>query len=96
MHSFIRLNGFKVSAGTETDVIVSTNSLYTTEAAKTIEIRKRKCRFRDEPLQDANGSKLMNIYSQTGCVFQCNLEIATRLCGCVPWNYPTIPGMTST
>ena len=92
---YIRLNGFKVSAGTETSVIVSTNVLYSTDAVKAIDISKRKCRFRDEPLQNANGSRLMDVYSQTGCVFQCHLEIAIRFCGCVPWYYPTAPGMTS-
>ena len=84
-----------MSAGTETYVIVSMNNLYSTEAVEAIDINKRKCRFRDELLQNANGSRLMNVYSQTGCVFECHLEIATRLCGCVPWNYPTMPGMTT-
>ena len=92
----IRLNGFKVTAGTETNVIVSMNDLHSTDEVRQIDIKKRKCRFRDEPLTRSNGLKFMDVYSQTGCIFECHLEIATRICGCTPWNYPRIPGMSST
>lgn len=75
--------------------ILSMNSLYSTDAVRAIDINKRKCRFRDEPLENANGSRFMDVYSQTGCILQCHIEIATRFCGCTPWYYPTIPDMTS-
>ena len=91
-----RLNGFKVTAGTETDVIVSTNDLYSTDDVKSIDLKKRKCRFGDEPLKNSEGAKFMNTYSQAGCTYQCYLEIAAKICGCTPWYFPRVPGTPST
>ena len=91
-----RLNGFKVTAGTETDVIVSTNDLYSTDVVKSIDLKKRKCRFGDEPLKNSEGAQFMNTYSQAGCTYQCYLEIAAKICGCTPWYFPRVPGTPST
>ena len=93
---YYRLNGFKVAAGTETDIMVSSNDLYSTEAVKSIDLEKRKCRFNDEPLETSEGTEFMNKYSQTGCIYQCYLEKAAKLCGCTPWYYPRVPGAPST
>ena len=86
----IRLNGFKVSAGMETDVIVSMSDLYSTDDVKAVDKETRKCRFRDEPMISDESSPFMKIYSQTGCTFQCYLEIASKVCGCIPWYHPRL------
>jgi hypothetical protein len=91
-----RLNGFKVTAGTETDIMVSMNDLYSTTAVRNIDKKTRKCRFKDEPMGTSEGITFMNKYSQTGCTFQCYLEIAAKACGCTPWYYPRVPGTPST
>jgi hypothetical protein len=91
-----RLNGFKVTAGTETDIMVSMNDLYSTTAVRNIDKKTRKCRFKDEPIGTSEGITFMNRYSQTGCTFQCYLEIAAKACGCTPWYYPRVPGTPST
>ena len=57
--------------------------LFSLSAAK-ISPTKRDCRFRNEN-QDM---KLFNQYSQNGCMFECQIAMATKKCGCVPWDYP--------
>ena len=47
---------------------------------------RRKCRFR----KDTHGLKLFTQYSQAACQFECQIEIATNKCGCVPWDYPQL------
>ena len=91
-----RLNGFKVTAGTETDIMVSMNDLYSTPEVRKIDKKTRKCRFKDEPIGTSEGLTFMDKYSQTGCTFQCYLEIAAKDCGCTPWYYPRVPGTPST
>ena len=44
------------------------------------------CRFRKE----SSGLKLFSQYSQNACQFECQIEIATAKCGCVPWDYPHV------
>jgi len=75
----------------ETDVIVSMSDLYSTDDVKAVDKETRKCRFRDEPMFSDESSPFMKIYSQTGCTFQCYLEIASKVCGCIPWYYPRLP-----
>ena len=91
-----RLFGFKVTTGTETDITVSSSDLYSTEAVKSIDLKTRKCRFPDEPLISPDGTQFMNMYSQTGCTYQCYLEFAAKTCGCTPWYHPRLPGSPST
>ena len=45
---------------------------------------RRSCRFR----HDIEGLKLFKQYSQSACQFECQIEMATKKCGCVPWDYP--------
>ena len=47
---------------------------------------RRECRFRKDTL----GLKLFTQYSQAACQFECQIEIATNKCGCVPWDYPQL------
>ena len=76
----------------ETDITVSMSDLHSTDEVKEIEMRTRKCRFRNEPIF-SGGMPFMNVYSQTGCVLQCHLEIASKLCGCIPWYHPKLPNV---
>ena len=47
---------------------------------------RRDCRFR----KDNHDLKLFSQYSQAACQFECQIEIATNKCGCVPWDYPQL------
>ena len=57
--------------------------LYLILASKLSEER-RSCRFR----HDIEGLKLFKQYSQAACQFECQIQMATEKCGCVPWDYP--------
>lgn len=58
---------------------------YTTEGARQLTIKQRKCVFPDEiPL------KTDYIYTFSACMIQCRMETSRRLCGCVPWFYQRI------
>lgn len=58
---------------------------YTTEGARQLSIRQRKCVFPDE-------IKLVtsNEYSFSACMIQCRMDASKRLCGCIPWFYNNI------
>ena len=32
-------------------------------------------------------------YSQEGCYFECLMKQSTKLCGCIPWQYPQMSGI---
>ena len=51
------------------------------ERLKTFGSAERKCRF----VNENEGLKLFTNYSQGNCLFECKLEMARDLCGCIPW-----------
>lgn len=55
-------------------------------AASKLSEERRKCRFR----KDNHDLKLFSQYSQAACEFECQIQMATRKCGCVPWDYPQL------
>ena len=36
---------------------------------------------------------MLNVYSKQGCLFECRLENAFELTGCIPWDYPIPPSL---
>lgn len=58
---------------------------YTTEGARQLSIKQRKCVFEDE-------IKLLtsDIYTYHSCMIQCRMKIARDLCKCVPFFYQII------
>ena len=59
---------------------------YRIYAASKLSEKRRKCRYRKEN----HGLKLFRQYSQDACEFECQIEMATTKCGCVPWDYPQL------
>jgi hypothetical protein len=53
---------------------------------RSLSISERRCRFSDE----TDGSSLFEIYSHSGCLFECLWRQALELCGCIPWKYPQL------
>ena len=54
------------------------------ENIRTVEVKKRKCRFEDE----TDGLKLFSTYSKDNCLYECRYQLAKEKCQCVPWNVP--------
>ena len=45
---------------------------------------QRKCRFKFE----SGSLRLFTGYTQSACLFECQLEYSYNKCQCIPWNYP--------
>ncbi|KAE8738754.1 hypothetical protein FOCC_FOCC015764 [Frankliniella occidentalis] len=56
---------------------------YTTDSARQLSIRQRRCVFEDEIALVTD-----TIYTFTACMRQCRMELAHALCGCIPPFYP--------
>ncbi|XP_050536537.1 sodium channel protein Nach-like isoform X2 [Daktulosphaira vitifoliae] len=60
---------------------------YTTDGARQLTIKQRKCVFPDEiPLVTDY------IYTFSACMTQCRMDKTRHICGCVPWFYKKIKG----
>ena len=56
----------------------------TSESAKNLAEEQRKCRFKSE----SGSLRLFTGYTQSACLFECQLEYSYSKCQCIPWNYP--------
>ena len=80
----LRSSSVEVKPGYISTVLITPSVHMADENTARIGERKRNCRFNFE----ASKLKLTKIYSQSGCIFECQLEEASEFCGCVPWDYP--------
>ena len=39
---------------------------------------------------------MFKYYREEGCIYECKLEYASKMAGCIPWDYPTIKNMSDT
>ncbi|XP_025416588.1 sodium channel protein Nach-like isoform X2 [Sipha flava] len=68
-------------------ILFDSKQTYTTEGARQLSIKQRKCVFPDEiPLLTDH------IYTFSACMIQCRMDTSRALCGCVSWFYKTIDG----
>ncbi|XP_049865918.1 pickpocket protein 28-like isoform X2 [Pectinophora gossypiella] len=92
IHSTEEMAGLELSAQHSWDrrvekVSFSVKHTYTTEDARQLSIRQRRCVFADElPLETSN------IYTYSACMRQCRMQRSRSFCKCVPHFYPVIPG----
>ncbi|XP_046960505.1 sodium channel protein Nach-like isoform X2 [Vanessa cardui] len=68
-------------------VSFSVKHTYTTEDARQLSIRQRRCIFADEQILETS-----NIYTYSACMRQCRMQQCRSLCKCVPHFYPRIKG----
>lgn len=66
-------------------VSFSVKHTYTTEDARQLSIRQRRCIFVDERRLETS-----NIYTYTACMRQCRMQQCQSFCKCVPHFYPLI------
>ncbi|XP_059617760.1 sodium channel protein Nach [Phlebotomus argentipes] len=72
------------------DILITMKQTYTTEEARQLSIGQRKCIFPNEV-------RIKNFpfdedYTFTGCMMDCRIEKAVKLCKCLPPFYHSIPG----
>lgn len=66
-------------------VIFDSKRTYTTEGARQLSIKQRKCVYEDE-------IKLLisDTYTYHSCMMQCHMKLARDLCKCIPFFYHTV------
>ncbi|XP_037874750.1 sodium channel protein Nach [Bombyx mori] len=92
IHSTEEMAGLEQSAQHSWDyrvekVSFSVKHTYTTDDARQLSIRQRRCVFADELHLDTS-----NIYTYSACMRQCRMRRSRSFCKCVPHFYPTIKG----
>ena len=80
------LKGFVVRPGHENLVAMTAVNTIADEAIRDVPPEKRNCYFQDEYKLD-----MYQLYSQSGCIFECKMRIGQSKTegGCTPWFYPT-------
>ncbi|CAK1553645.1 unnamed protein product [Leptosia nina] len=68
-------------------VSFSVKHTYTTEDARQLSVRQRRCIFADEQKLETS-----NIYTYTACMRQCRMQRCRSYCSCVPHFYPPTKG----
>lgn len=80
---------FEWQTGYSIDLLITLKQTYTTDDARQLSVTQRQCIFPDE-------IKLKyykdDIYSFSGCMKQCRMENANRLCQCIPPFYKPASG----
>ncbi|XP_052753537.1 sodium channel protein Nach-like [Galleria mellonella] len=92
IHSAEEMAGLEQSAQHMWDrrvekVSFSVKHTYTTEDARQLSIRQRRCIFTDEQKLETS-----NIYTYSACMRQCRMQRSRLFCKCVPHFYPLIKG----
>ncbi|XP_075970520.1 sodium channel protein Nach-like isoform X1 [Anticarsia gemmatalis] len=92
IHSTEEMAGLEQSAQHAWDrrvekVSFSVKHTYTTEDARQLSIRQRRCIFADEQHLETS-----NIYTYSACMRQCRMQRSRAFCKCVPHFYPPLKG----
>lgn len=90
IHSTEEMAGLEQSAQHSWDrrvekVSFSVKHTYTTEDARQLSIRQRRCVFADEQHLETS-----NIYTYSACMRQCRMHRSRAFCKCVPHFYPPL------
>lgn len=90
IHSTEEMAGLEQSAQHSWDrrvekVSFSVKHTYTTEDARQLSIRQRRCVFADELHLETS-----NIYTYSACMRQCRMQLSRAFCKCVPHFYPQL------
>ncbi|XP_053602844.1 sodium channel protein Nach [Plodia interpunctella] len=92
IHSTEEMAGLEQSAQHTWDrrvekVSFSVKHTYTTEDARQLSIRQRRCIFADEQKLETS-----SIYTYSACMRQCRMQRCRSYCKCVPHFYPAVKG----
>lgn len=90
IHSTEEMAGLEQSAQHSWDhrvekVSFSVKHTYTTEDARQLSIKQRRCIFADEQKLETSV-----IYTYSACMRQCRMQRSRMFCKCVPHFYPTM------
>ena len=80
----LRRSGVEVEPGYISTFLITPSQIVTSSSAKGLAEERRQCRFNFE----SRSLKLFTEYTQSSCLFECQLREAYNHCQCIPWNYP--------
>ena len=73
----------EIPLGHSTTFLLTPKAREIDESGKELTENKRDCRL-DE---DTDALDIFNVYTRTGCLFECKMKYAISMCGCTPWYY---------
>ncbi len=76
--------GVSVEPGTISTILITPSQIITTSTSRSLGEERRACRFKYEN----DGLEIFKIYTQTSCLFECQLKVALDKCEWVPWDFP--------
>ncbi len=82
----LKTEGMTIQPGMFYDIKVDPSLTMTDKSGLALDLNQRNCRSKDEK----EDLKTFNIYSQTACIFECQLGNAMLMCNCSAWDYPVI------
>ena len=77
----------EVQAGYITTIRIHIVQLISDPSVRSLKLQKRGCRFPDEN----KDLSVFKWYSKVNCLLDCSMNFAEAICGCRPWDYPTVP-----
>lgn len=72
-----------LSLGKEYFIDVVPTGTRASENLKSLDATDRKCVLKDEIL----GHSVFKQYSESNCKYECRVDLVTKICGCVPWDF---------
>ena len=81
----IRSSSFKIPLGHSTTIYITPKARRIDDTGKELTEIQRHCKLDEE----TSNLDIFNIYTKTACMFECNLKLSMKKCGCIPWDYPT-------
>ncbi len=75
-----------LEAGMTYDISIIPSVTVTDSKGLQLGPKERKCLDKSE----GEGLKIFGQYTQSACLFECQLALATEKCNCTPWDYPRL------
>ena len=82
--NFFPATNVRIPLGYRTTFYITPSAREIDESGKALTEFQRNCRL-DEQTEDLD---IFNVYSKVACLFECNMKLSMKRCGCVPWNFP--------
>ena len=80
----IRGTGVQIYTGYKTTIRINIIQFYSKLNVKDVNTLTRGCKFENE-VEDLG---IFSNYSRVNCLFECSMEQAQAICGCLPWDFP--------
>ncbi len=82
----LKAEGIELQPGNYYEISITPTVTTTVESGLKYNPEKRNCLSRSEN----EGLTVFNSYSQTACIFECQLTKALEVCNCTAWDYPKV------